>query len=147
MVTASMLPHRMTRGYGEPFGQVVETVNGTKIRSLRHLVETLRDSKDEFLTFSFAEDGSETLVFRRQAIFDATEPLIRQNGIPRQGSDDILTVLDAKHSKPNAARRAYGSADIRGYSGYSDRGPRSSDRVRSSEENATSGFGRPEATR
>jgi hypothetical protein len=86
----------MTRGYGEPFGQVVASINGTKIRSLRHLVETLRDCKDEFLTFRFAEDGSETLVFRRQAILDATEPLMSQNGVPRRGSDDVLPVWSAK---------------------------------------------------
>jgi S1-C subfamily serine protease len=39
VVTAPMLPHRMTRGYGEPIGQVVESVNGVKIKNLRHLVE------------------------------------------------------------------------------------------------------------
>jgi hypothetical protein len=32
---------------------------------LRHLVEILRDSKDEYLTFRFAGELSETLVFRR----------------------------------------------------------------------------------
>ena len=96
VVTAPMLPHRMTKGYGEPFGQVVETINGTRIQSLRHLVETLRDCKDEFLTFRFAEESSETLVFRRQAILDVTEPLMRQNGVPRRGSEDVLAVWDAK---------------------------------------------------
>ena len=30
VVTAPMLPNRITRGYGEPFGQIVETVNGTR---------------------------------------------------------------------------------------------------------------------
>jgi hypothetical protein len=91
-----MLPHRMTRGYGEPIGQVVESVNGTRIKSLIHLVETIRDCRDEFLTFRFVEDGSETLVFRRQAMLDATEPLMSQNGIPRRGSDDVLTVWVTK---------------------------------------------------
>jgi S1-C subfamily serine protease len=101
VVTAPMLPHRLTKGYGEPFGQVLESVNRTRIRNLRHLVETLRDCKDEFLTFRFAEDGSETLVFRRRAILDATEPLMSQNGIPRRGSDDVLPVWG---SKPIAAQ-------------------------------------------
>ena len=35
-------------------GVVIETINGTRIQRLRHLVETLRDCKDEFLTFRFA---------------------------------------------------------------------------------------------
>ncbi len=104
VVTAPMLPNRITRGYGEPFGQVVETVNGTRIQNLRHLVETLRDCKDEFLTFRFAEEGSETLVFRRQAILEVTEPLMSQNGIPRRGSEDVMAILDAKSSKTAAKK-------------------------------------------
>jgi hypothetical protein len=92
VVTSPMLPHRMTRGYGEPFGQVVESVNGTKIKNFRHLVETIRDNRDEFLTFRFAEDGAETMVFHRKAMLDATEPLMSQNGIPHRGSDDVLPV-------------------------------------------------------
>ncbi len=96
VITAPMLPHRMTKGYGEPFGHVVESVNGTRIKNLRHLVETIRDARDEFLTFRFAEDGSETMVFRRKAMLDATEPLMSQNGISRRGSDDVLSVWVAK---------------------------------------------------
>ena len=79
-------------------------VNGTRIKNLRHLVETIRDCKDEFLTFRFAEEGSETLVFRRKAMLDATEPLMSQNGIPRRGSDDVLAVWDAKSSKTAAKK-------------------------------------------
>ena len=30
------------------------------------------------------------MVFRRQAMLDATEPLMSQNGIPRRGSDDVM---------------------------------------------------------
>jgi S1-C subfamily serine protease len=92
VVTSPMLPHRMTRGYSEPIGQVVESVNGVRIKNLRHLVETIRDGRDEYLTFRFAERGSETLVFRRKAMLDATEPLMGQNGIPRRGSEDVLAV-------------------------------------------------------
>ena len=33
VVTSPMLPHRMTRGYGEPLGQVVESVDGTGSRT------------------------------------------------------------------------------------------------------------------
>ena len=92
VVTAPMLPNRMTRGYGEPIGQVIESINGTRIKNFRHLVETIHDCRDEFLTFRFVEEGAETLVFRRQAMLDATEPLMSQNGIPRRGSDDVMAV-------------------------------------------------------
>ena len=92
VVTSPMLPHRMTKGYGEPLGQIVESVDGTRIKNFRHLVETIRDVKDEFLTFRFAERGAETMVFRRKVMLDATEPLMSQNGIARRGSDDVLPV-------------------------------------------------------
>ena len=47
---------------------MVETVNGQKVKNLRHLVEVLRDSTDEFLQFRFAEEDAEILVFRRAEI-------------------------------------------------------------------------------
>jgi S1-C subfamily serine protease len=99
VVTAPLLRTRMTKGYADPFGQVVSEVNGTKVKNLAHLVELVRGCKDEYLTFRFAEDYSETLVFRRQAMLEATEPLMSENGIPRRGSDDVLAVWNGKVAK------------------------------------------------
>jgi hypothetical protein len=99
VVTAPLLRTRMTKGYADPFGQVISEVNGTKIRNLAHLVELIRSSSDEYLTFRFAEDYAETLVFRRQAMLEATEPLMSENGIPRRGSDDVLAVWSGKSAK------------------------------------------------
>lgn len=90
VVTSPMLPHRMTRGYGEPLGQVVESVDGTRIRDLGHLIDTIEAGTGEYLTIRFAEEGAETMVFRRKAIIEATGPLMSQNGIPQRGSDDVL---------------------------------------------------------
>ena len=101
VVTAPLLRTRMTKGYADPFGQVVSEVNGTKIKNLAHLVELIRTCKDEFLTFRFAEDYAETLVFRRKAMLEATEPLMSENGIPRRGSDDVLAVWNGKIAKTN----------------------------------------------
>ena len=50
VITAPMLAHPMTRGYSDPFGLVVKDVDGIPVKNLRHLVEILRDGKDEFLT-------------------------------------------------------------------------------------------------
>jgi S1-C subfamily serine protease len=99
VVTAPLLRTRMTKGYAEPFGQVLSEINGTKVKNLAHLVELVRTCKDEYLTFRFAEDYSETLVFRRQAMLEATEPLMSENGIPRRGSDDVLAVWSGKVAK------------------------------------------------
>ncbi len=99
VVTAPLLRTRMTKGYADPFGQVVSEVNGTKVKNLAHLVELIRSCKDEYLTFRFVEDYAETLVFRRTAMLEATEPLMSENGIPRRGSDDVLAVWNSKVSK------------------------------------------------
>jgi hypothetical protein len=95
VVTAPMFAHRLMRGYSDPFGQAVKDVDGVPVRNLRHLVELLRDGKGEYLTIRFHGELSETLVFPRKAIEEATSELMAENGIPRRGSDDVLTVLRA----------------------------------------------------
>jgi S1-C subfamily serine protease len=99
VVTAPLLRTRMTKGYADPFGQVVSEVNGTKVKNLAHLVALIRACNDVHLTFRFAEDYTETLVFRRKAMLEATEPLMSENGIPRRGSDDVLAVWNSKIAK------------------------------------------------
>jgi len=101
VVTAPLLRTRMTKGYADPFGQVLSEVNGTKIKNLAHLVELIRSCKEEYLTFRFAEDYAETLVFRRKAMLEATDPLMSENGIPRRGSDDVLALWNGKIAKTN----------------------------------------------
>ena len=68
---------------------VVESINGTKIRSLKHLVEVIRDCTDEFLEIDFAEIGAEKMVFNRKEIFSATESILTDNNIRKQFSDDL----------------------------------------------------------
>jgi S1-C subfamily serine protease len=96
VVTAPLLAHPLTRGYSDPFGQVVKDVDGVPVRNLRHLVELLRDGRGEYLTIRFFGEMSETLVFPRKATLDATEQLMRENGIPRRGTDDTLAVWNGK---------------------------------------------------
>ena len=83
VVTSPLLVHKITRGYGDPFGLVVSDVDGIKIKNLRHLVEVLRDGKGEFVTIRFFGEYSQTLVFRRKAMELATAELMSENGIPR----------------------------------------------------------------
>jgi S1-C subfamily serine protease len=92
VVTAPLLRTKMTKGYSDPFGQVLSELNGTKVKNLAHLVELIRTCQDEYLTFRFAEDYSETLVFRRKGMLEATESLMSENGIPRRGTDDVLAI-------------------------------------------------------
>jgi hypothetical protein len=101
VVTSPLLPHRITKGYADPFGQVVADVDGVKVKNLRHLIELLRDGRGDFVTFRFCGVLSETMVFRRKALEGTTEQVMSENGIPRRGSDELLAIWNAR---PAAAR-------------------------------------------
>jgi S1-C subfamily serine protease len=96
VIPAPLFPHRISKGYGSPAGAVIKTVNGTPIRSLGHLVEVLRDLKDEFVTFEFDGRAGEALVFRREEMLAATEQILTDNGVRAQGSPDMLKIWQAK---------------------------------------------------
>ena len=101
VVTSPLLPHRIARGYSDPFGQVVRDVDGVTVKNLRHLVELLRDGVGEFLTIRFHGELSETMVFRRKAIEDATATLMTEHGIPSRGSEPLMEIW---RQKPAASR-------------------------------------------
>lgn len=96
VVAAPFLPHKLTRGYLDPFPLVVKSINQKPVTSLRGLVEILRDSTDEFVVFEFAERGVEDLVFRRTEIMAATDEILTNNGIRAVASPDLLTVWNAR---------------------------------------------------
>ena len=97
-VTTPLLPHPVAKGYGDPIGQVIASVDGVAVRNLRHLVEILRDGRSEYVTIRFADDRSEALVFRRREIEAATSEVMAENGIPRRGTPDVLAVWGEKPS-------------------------------------------------
>jgi len=92
VVTRPMFDHKIAKGYDDPVGRVVKEVNGIRIKNLVHLVETLRDSKDTYLKFRFADEGSEVLVFDRKEMDRVTEEIMEDNGIAptRRGSQEAL---------------------------------------------------------
>lgn len=89
VVVTAMLPHKIGKGYGDPSGQVVKQVNGTRIRNLRHLVETLRTVADPYVEFDFHEKYVEALVFERKEVLAAMEDILSDNNIGRACSDDL----------------------------------------------------------
>jgi len=96
VVPAAMFPHRISKGYTSPRGEVVKSVNGTAVKSLAHLVGLLRDLKDEFVTFEFDGRLGEALVFRREEMLAATEQILTDNGVRAQGSPDLMKIWQAK---------------------------------------------------
>jgi hypothetical protein len=101
VVTSPLFSHKITKGYDEPLGQVVESVNGIAIKNLTHLIEVLRDCTDEYLRFRFAEQGTEVLVFRRAEMNEVTDEILEDNGIApnRRGSVDALKIWKQKKEK------------------------------------------------
>ncbi len=96
VVSSPFFPHKLSIGYGNPISRVVAKVNGIPIKNLNHLVEVLRDAKDEFLVFDFAGRSAETLVFPRQEMIAATEDILNDNGVRAQGTPDTMGVWNQK---------------------------------------------------
>ena len=92
VVSSPMFPHKLSKGYSNPFSKVIKSVNGTPIKNLKHLVETLRDCKDPFVAIDFDDKASETIVLDRAAAEAATEEILTDNGVRRQTSDDLADV-------------------------------------------------------
>lgn len=92
IVSSPLLSHKIGRGYGNPALRVVETVNDTKIKNLAHLVEVLRDLKDEFVVVRFAALDSDAIVLPRKAVAAATEEILGDNGIRAQASPELLAI-------------------------------------------------------
>ena len=97
VVPCPFFPHRLSKGYGNPGWQVLQTVNHQPIKNLAHLVEVLRDLKDEFVTFEFnTRSSGEAIVFPRAEMVSATENILNDNGVRSQGSTDVMKIWTAK---------------------------------------------------
>jgi S1-C subfamily serine protease len=96
VIVTALLPHKLSKGYSNPFGQVLSQINGTRIRNLRHLVETLSNSQDRYVEFEFAEKYVEVLVFDRRQVLESMEDILSDNGIPQQCSADLRALWQPK---------------------------------------------------
>jgi hypothetical protein len=99
VVSSPFFPHKLAKGYDNPVSSVVKSVNGVAIKNLDHLVEVLRDARDEFITLEFDMRGGETMVFPRAEMVAATEEILSDNGLRSQGSADTLAVWSGKRTQ------------------------------------------------
>ena len=99
VISSPFFPHKLANGYSNPTGSVVYAINGTRIRSLVHLVAVLRDLKDPFVTVEFDQKGGEALVFSRPALLGATDDILTDNGIRSQGTPDTMAVWQEKSAR------------------------------------------------
>jgi S1-C subfamily serine protease len=104
IVSAPFFPHKISKGYSNQTMRVVESINGVRVKNLLHLVQLIRDSKDEFIVIDFAGRGGETLIFPRAEMIAATEEILTDNGVRALGSTDVLAawaVSKAAESAPS----------------------------------------------
>jgi hypothetical protein len=93
VIATRMFPHPTIKGYeNRPLG-VVAKLNGKPVKSLRALAEMLRDCEEEFLRFEMS-DRSESLVFGRTEVDEATEEILSNEGIRYQASAALRGVFD-----------------------------------------------------
>jgi S1-C subfamily serine protease len=98
IVASPLFPHRITRGYDDPNRAVLSEINGVQVKNLRHLVEILRDNRDDQISFKFASSGvltHETMVFNRAELTEATVKILEDNGIRYPYSSDLRAVWEA----------------------------------------------------
>jgi S1-C subfamily serine protease len=96
VVPAPFFSNSLSRNYTVPLLRPVNTINGIAVKNLRHLVEIIRDSKDEFIVIEFAGRAAETLVFPRKELIASTEEVLTDNGIRNQGSSELIAVWNQK---------------------------------------------------
>ena len=96
VVSGPMFPHKISKGYSNPFSKVVKEVNGTPIKNLRHLVETLRDANEKYVTIRFDDKASETVVLDREEVRRAADEILTDNGVRQPTSDDLAAVWEKK---------------------------------------------------
>ena len=99
IISSPFFPHKLAKGYNSPRSQAVKTVNGIPVKNLNHLVEILRDAKDEFITIEYNTRYGETMIFPRAQMLAATDEILTDNGVRSQGSPDTMAIWNAKPSR------------------------------------------------
>jgi S1-C subfamily serine protease len=99
VISSPFFPHKLAQGYSNPRAEVVKTLNGIPVKNLTHLVEILRDTKDEFIRVECYNRFGETMIFPRAAMLAATDDILTDNGVRSQGSPDMLAIWSAKGAK------------------------------------------------
>jgi S1-C subfamily serine protease len=95
VIATRMFPHATIKGYeNRPLG-VVAKLNGKPVKNLRSLAEMLRDCEEEYLRFEMS-DRSESLVFRRAEVEEATEEILSNEGIRYEASAALRDVFNVE---------------------------------------------------
>lgn len=75
---------------------MLKSVNGTPVKNLKHLVTLVRDNRDQYLVFEWADTYAESVVFDREELLKSTEEVLADNDIRNAMSDDLRPVWEGK---------------------------------------------------
>jgi len=96
VISSPFFPNKLAQGYSNPRSEVLTTVNGIQVKNLKHLVEILRDSRDQFIQIEGSGKYGETMIFPRAQMLAATDDILTDNDVRAQGTPDIMAVWNAK---------------------------------------------------
>ncbi len=95
VVVTRLLTHETARGYRTiPYFLTVKSVNDQKVTGFSQMVALLRDAQDEFVDIRFFDSLADVIVLDRLRVIAATESILEDNGIVRQGSRELMKVWE-----------------------------------------------------
>ncbi len=94
VVADDFLPHPITKGYDMSGSPTLKAIDGTDIKSLEHAVELIRNAEGDYIEFSFFDRRQETLIFDREELLEATEEILEDNSIRKQGSKRFMDIWE-----------------------------------------------------
>lgn len=91
VVISDVLPDVCMEGYLGCDWSLVRTVNGTKVRNLRHLVQLIESCRDGFIRFGLDrnDEWDVKMIVDAKELRDATPRVMQRYQIPADRSDDL----------------------------------------------------------
>ena len=91
VVVSDILPDVCMEGYLGVDRSLVRTVNGTKVKNLRHLVQLIESCRDGFVRFGLDRDDEwdVKMIVDAKELRDATPRVMQRYQIPADRSDDL----------------------------------------------------------
>jgi S1-C subfamily serine protease len=93
VLCSPIVPHKITKGYGVMQLSVVTHVNDQPVKSLRHLIKLIKESKTkDYIIFRFEDENQEKIVLEPKLVEKFTPEILRNNNIPSDHSEDLKDV-------------------------------------------------------
>jgi len=92
VVLTQVLAHELTMGYDRLENMLLLTINGTKVKNLRHVMELVEACAGEYLRFGLQTNHA--IVLKTQAAKEATNDVLNKHGIPSDRSRDLVASVE-----------------------------------------------------